>query len=147
MIVSPSITQVLRGVIHELGGTLKSGITDPTKIAQIDTMIGVLGSCAVRANHQSQWMLDESTAIITLAEAYQTAGKSNAVIDAALTSVAKASNDMDRYEAASQALSSMSDIGISAGDDLYAGLFSLMETRLANEMNVIGGGFEAAGRG
>ena len=41
----------------------------------------------------------------------------------------------------------MSDIGVAAGADLSAQLFELFEQRLAHEAQIIGGGFEAAGRG
>ena len=56
-------------------------------------------------------------------------------------------DDNSLYEAASEALSAMSDIGASVGPDLSAKLFSLFEQRLHNEAQIIGGGFEAAGRG
>ena len=56
-------------------------------------------------------------------------------------------NDESLYESASQALSAMSDIGSAAGPALSKELLSLLDQRLANEMQIIGGGFEAAGRG
>ena len=41
MIISPSISQILRGIIHEIGGDFKTDL-DPVKSAQIDTIIGCL---------------------------------------------------------------------------------------------------------
>ena len=55
--------------------------------------------------------------------------------------------DESLYQAASETLSAMSDIGAAAGADLSAQLFELFEQRLAHEAQIIGGGFEAAGRG
>ena len=147
MIISPSVSQILRGIIHEMSGTLKEGLEDPIKSAQIDTIIGVLGSCAVRADHQSRLISDEVTAATALAAAYQQAGKSTPDIDRAMVDISKAADDESLYQAASQAISAMSDIGRAAGNDLYTRLHDLMAQRLENEMKVIGGGFEAAGRG
>ena len=67
MIISPSVANVLRGIIHELGGTFKDGL-DPVKSAQIDTIIGVLGSCAMRVEHQSRFIKDEAERIRALCE-------------------------------------------------------------------------------
>ena len=50
MIISPSISQILRGIIHEISGDFKAGL-DPVKSAQIDTIIGVLGRCAVTPDY------------------------------------------------------------------------------------------------
>ncbi len=41
----------------------------------------------------------------------------------------------------------MSDIGSAAGKELSEKLHALFEMRLGNEALIIGGGFEAAGRG
>ena len=147
MIISPSVSQILRGIIHEMSGTLKEGLEDPIKSAQIDTIIGVLGSCAVRADYQSRLILDEVTAAKDLAAAYQKAGKSSPEIDRAIAEISKATDDESLYQAASEAISAMSDIGRAAGNNLYTQLHNLMAQRLENEMKIIGGGFEAAGRG
>ena len=56
-------------------------------------------------------------------------------------------SDEALYESASQTLSAMSDLGSTVELELVAQLFSLLEQRLANEAKIIGGGFEAAGRG
>ena len=72
MIVSPSVSQILRGIIHEIGGEFKDSL-DPVKSAQIDTIIGVLGSCAVRADYQSNFIRQEADAIKDLAEKYRSA--------------------------------------------------------------------------
>ncbi len=147
MIISPSTSQILRGVIHEMSGTLKDGLKDPIKCAQIDTIIDVLGSCAVRAEHQSRLISDEAAAVTTLGKAYQNAKKASPEIDRSMSALLGASNDENLYQAASEALSAMSDIGAAAGDNLYSQLYAIMEQRLENEMRIIGGGFEAAGRG
>ena len=56
-------------------------------------------------------------------------------------------SDEALYESASQTLSAMSDLGNAVEPELVSQLFSLLEQRLANEAKIIGGGFEAAGRG
>jgi hypothetical protein len=146
MIISPSIEQVLRGIIHEMGGSLKEGL-DPVKTAQIDTIIGVLGSCAVRVDNQSKFIRDEVDAIRSLALEFKTHGQSNPMLETGLSAMATANTDLELYETASQTLSAMSDIGLAAGKELSEKLHVLFEMRLGNEAQIIGGGFEAAGRG
>ena len=146
MIISPSISQVLRGIIYEMGGSLKEGL-DPVKSAQIDTIIGVLGSCAMRAEYQSQFIHQEANAIKTLGDSYVASGQGSDELRKALSEINAASDDESLYQAASETLSAMSDIGAAAGADLSAQLFDLFEQRLAHEAQIIGGGFEAAGRG
>ena len=147
MIISPSVSQILRGIIHEMSGTLKDGLEDPVKCAQIDTIIGVLGSCAVKIDWQSSLISDEVAGITALSTAYQKAGKSTPDLENAVLAISKATDDEALYQAASEALSAMSDIGRAAGEDLYSQLQALMFERLEHEMKIIGGGFEAAGRG
>lgn len=146
MIISPSVSQVLRGIIHEMGGPFKDGL-DPVKSAQIDTIIGVLGSCAMRADHQSEFIHQEANAIKSLGDSYVASGHITSNLKHSLSEIETCVDDNSLYQAASEALSAMSDIGASAGPDLSAQLFSLLEQRLANEAQIIGGGFEAAGRG
>jgi len=145
MIISPSISQILRGVIHEMGSSLKEDL-DPVKSAQIDTIIGVLGSCAMRAEYQSKFIHQEANAIKSLGDSYIASGQGSDELRKSLSEINAASDDESLYQAASETLSAMSDIG-GAGANLSAQLFELFEQRLANEAQIIGGGFEAAGRG
>ncbi|WP_416878473.1 hypothetical protein [Litorimonas sp.] len=147
MIISPSISQVLRGVIHEMNTNLKEGLADPVKKGQIDTIIGVLGSCAVRVDCQSTFIKEEADAISAMAKEYQAEEKATPHLEDAIEKLSQASDDHTLYQAASETLSAMSDIGDSAGPDLSRKLFGLLEQRLENELKIIGGGFEAAGRG
>ena len=146
MIVSPSVSQILRGIIHEIGGEFKDSL-DPVKSAQIDTIIGVLGSCAVRADYQSKFIREEAESIKSLAEKYLSAKHSSKTITKCLKDMEVSESDEALYETASQTLSAMSDLGNAAEPELASQLFSLLEQRLANEAQIIGGGFEAAGRG
>ena len=146
MIVSPSVSQILRGIIHEIGGDFKDSL-DPVKSAQIDTIIGVLGSCALRADYQSKFIRQEADAIKDLAEKYLSAKHSPKTITKCLKDMEVSESDEALYETASQTLSAMSDLGNAAEPELASQLFSLLEQRLANEAKIIGGGFEAAGRG
>lgn len=146
MIISPSISQILRGIIHEISGDFKAGL-DPVKSAQIDTIIGVLGSCAVRADYQSKFIHEEVEAIRSLAQKYATTGNDGSeIIQNSLSELDSAETDDALYEKASQVLSAMSDLGNAVGSELSNELFALLEQRLANEATIIGGGFEAAGR-
>ena len=146
MIVSPSVSQILRGIIHEIGGEFKDSL-DPVKSAQIDTIIGVLGSCAVRAEYQSQFIRQEADAIKDLAGKYLSAQHAPKTLTNCLKDMDASESDEALYESASQTLSAMSDLGSTVEPELVAQLFSLLEQRLANEAKIIGGGFEAAGRG
>ena len=146
MIISPSISQILRGIIHEISGDFKAGL-DPVKSAQIDTIIGVLGSCAVRADYQSKFIHEEVEAIRSLAQKYAPTGNDGSkIIQNSLSELDSAETDDALYEKASQVLSAMSDLGNAVGSELSNELFALLEQRLANEATIIGGGFEAAGR-
>ena len=133
MIISPSISQVLRGVIHEMNTNLKEGLADPVKKGQIDTIIGVLGSCAVRVDYQSTFIKEEADAISALAKEYQTEGKATPDLEEAIENLSQASDDYTLYQAAGETLSAMSDIGNSSGPDLSQKLFGLLEQRLGNE--------------
>ena len=146
MIVSPSVSQILRGIIHEIGGEFKDSL-DPVKSAQIDTIIDVLGSCAVRAEYQSQFIRQEADAIKDLAGKYLSAQHAPKTLTNCLKDMDASESDEALYESASQTLSAMSDLGSTVELELVAQLFSLLDQRLANEAKIIGGGFEAAGRG
>jgi len=146
MIISPSISQVLQGLIHELGGAFKEGL-NPVKSAQIDTVIGALGSCAMRADYQSKFIHEEANAITSLAQAYMKSGHGEESLKANLSAMDSAKDDDSLYQAASETLSTLSDIGTAAGNNLSGKLLAVFEQRLANEAQIIGGGFEAAGRG
>jgi len=101
----------------------------------------------MRADHQSKFIHEEAGAIKSLAQAYMTLGHGGDAMKEKLSAIGSAKDDHSLYQAASETLSAMSDIGAAAGDDLYAQLFALFEQRLNHEAQIIGGGFEAAGRG
>ena len=124
MLISPSISEILRGVTHEMGTSLKKGLNDPVKNAQIDTIIGVLSSCAVRSENEKAWMK----------------------ISKALKDFNFNESDEKKYQSASNILSLMGDLGSAVGEELASEVWSLMEQRLQHEAYIIGGGFEAAGR-
>lgn len=146
MIISPSVAQILKGVIHEMNSSLKTGLEDPVKRAQIDTIVGVLSSCAVRTEHETVWMLKEVGAIREVAQKFIEAGQGTKDLEAQLSAFDATSSPAKQYDAASQLLSLMADVGSDAGAALSAEVFALMELRLEHETYIIGGGFEAAGR-
>ena len=147
MITSPTIAQILKGIVHEMSTSLKDGLEDPIKLGQIDTICGVLSACAVRADHETDWMDEEIKAIMGVGLEFLSAGKATADLDRALKTFEPAASSLERYDAASNVLSLMSDIGSDAGDDLSNKVWKLMQQRLTHEGYVIGGGFESAGRG
>ncbi len=146
MIISPTVSNVLRGIIHELGGPLKDGL-DPVKSAQIETIIAVLGSCAMRAEYETSFINEEAKAVRALSQKYLEAGIASEHIRHCLNAQDLAEDSAAIYEASSQALSALSDMGRAAGTELNKELLELLGQRLTNEMQIIGGGFEAAGRG
>ena len=146
MIIHPSIAQILKGVVHEMGTSLKDGLEDPIKIGQIDTICGVLSACAVRADKEMEWAEQETQAILDVGLEFVSAGKATGALDAALKSFDASASYSDRYEAASDILSLMGDIGSDAGGELSGKVLGLMQQRLTNEGYIIGGGLEAAGR-
>lgn len=146
MIISPSISEILRGVIHEMGTTLKQGLEDPVKQAQIDTMIGVLSGCAVRSDHEQSWINDEVKAICEVANEFVASEHKTKALTKAVNEFNSDDPLPEQYQKASEILSQMGDLGNSVGDDLSNKVWTLMEQRLLHESYIIGGGFEAAGR-
>lgn len=146
MIISPSISEILRGVVHEMGSSLKLGLEDPVKQAQIDTIIGVLSGCAIRGDHEQAWIKDEVAAILVVADAFVDSGQSGEVLTAAVEKIDSGDPLEKQYQMASEILSLMGDLGGRAGSDLSMRVWTLMEQRLQHESYIIGGGFEAAGR-
>jgi len=147
MITSPTIAQILKGVVHEMGTSLKDGLEDPIKLGQIDTICGVLSACAVRADHETAWMDEEIKAVMDVGLEFLSAGKATEHLDSALKAFEPTSSSLERYDAASNVLSLMSDIGSEAGEELSNKVWKLMQQRLTHEGYIIGGGFESAGRG
>lgn len=147
MITSPTIAQILQGVVHEMSTSLKDGLEDPIKLGQIDTICGVLSACAVRADHEVDWINTEVEAIMEVGLEFVRLGKATGKLDDALKEFNPSASPSDRYDAASNVLSLMSDIGSDAGSELSDKVWSLMQQRLAHEGYIIGGGFESAGRG
>jgi len=147
MIISPSVAQILRGVVHEMGTSLKAGLDDPIKLGQIETICGVLSACAVRADFEDQWVQEEVEDILTIGLKFVEQGKATPALDEALKSFDVSAASADRYNRASSILSLMGDIGSQAGPELSNEVWRLMQQRLKNEGNIIGGGFESAGRG
>ena len=101
----------------------------------------------MRADYQSKFIREEADAIKDLAEKYLSAKHSPKTLTQCLKDMEASESDEALYESASQTLSAMSDLGNAAEPELVSQLFSLLEQRLANEAKIIGGGFEAAGRG
>ena len=146
MIILPSVAQILKGVIHEMNTSLKAGLEDPVKRAQIDTMVGVLSSCAVRTEHETVWMIKEVKAIRSVANKFVKAGHGEQALKLSLSEFDATTSPAEQYDSASNLLSLMADVGSDAGTELSAEIFALMELRLEHEGYIIGGGFEAAGR-
>lgn len=146
MIISPSVSEILKGVIHEMSTSLKAGLEDPVKSAQIDTMIGVLSGCAVRTEHETGWMLKEVSAIRAVAQKFVESDHGEKVLSTSVSSFDETATPAKQYDAASELLSLMADVGSDAGKKLSAEVFELLELRLEHETYIIGGGFEAAGR-
>ena len=146
MLISPSISEILRGVTHEMGTSLKQGLNDPVKNAQIDTIIGVLSSCAVRSENEKEWMKKEVTSILSVAKKFVSNDHSSDKISKALKDFNSNESDEKKYQSASNILSLLGDLGSSVGEELASEVWSLMEPRLQHEAYIIGGGFEAAGR-
>ena len=101
----------------------------------------------MRADHQARFIKEETSAIQNLAKKYIASGGSSDVIKTCLSDMESAQTDEALYEKASETLSAICDMGHAIGPDLSNEVFALLEQRLTNEATIIGGGFEAAGRG
>ena len=118
MLISPSISEILRGVTHEMGTSLKQGLNDPVKNAQIDTIIGVLSSCAVRSENEKEWMKKEVTSILSVAKKFVSNDHSSDKISKALKDFNSNESDEKKYQSASNILSLMGDLGSALGEEL-----------------------------
>jgi len=147
MIVSPSVSEILRGVVHEMSTSLKEGLDNPVKSGQIDTIVGVLSAAAMRCDHQSRIVEEETAAILEVATRCVTENKADAALTQWVSEYDSDAPEAQRYNHASEALSRLADLGTDVGEELYAAIRALMTQRLTNESILIGGGFEAAGRG
>jgi hypothetical protein len=130
MLISPSISEILRGVTHEMETSLKQGLNDPVKNAQIDTIIGVLSSCAVRSENEKEWMKKEITSILSVAKKFDANDQSSDKLSIALKDFNSNETDEKKYQSASNILSLMGDLGSAVGKELASEVWLLMEQRL-----------------
>lgn len=146
MINSPSVAQIIRGIVHEMSTSLKDGLEDPVKSAQIDTIVDALSAAATRVDIQSQIIAQEEASILSVAKEFVSSNNASDSLTASIAAYDADASANQRYEMVSQILSCMADIGKDSGDKLYQDVRELILQRLQNESALIGGGFEAAGR-
>jgi len=152
MITTPSTSQLVRGVSSELRAKVLPVLTDPALVVELEMMLSMLDMAAVRADHETAWMLQEADDIeAALSDAAAAGSLPGPAIDALRTLQGSRPADLTypavqrHYALASEALARTAE-GAHDGDDrLRTLVWSLLEGRVDHELATIGA-YVAVGR-
>jgi methylthioribose-1-phosphate isomerase len=155
VIVRPSTGQLLRAVRRELLAVVAPAVDDPGVSVSIEMMASVLLVASQRADHEAAWLCEECEAIESVATSLQAELPTATALAQALESYRRQraeSGDLADiradYERASEVLSRAAEAAVASGDrSLEAAVVDLLERRVAQEMELMGGEWKAVGRG
>ena len=151
MITTPSTSQLVRSVSSELRAKVLPVLTDPALIVEVEMMLSMLDMAAVRADHETSWMLQEADAIeAALSDAAASGDLPEAAVEALGALLASEPADLTypavqrHYALASEALARAAE---GAHDDarLQSRVWLLLEERVDHELATIGA-YVAVGR-
>jgi hypothetical protein len=148
MITQPTTSQLIAAARNRLADAVIPNLTDDKVIVEVQMMMSLLDTLAVRAEHEIAWMHEESEAAAALGRQLRDAGRATPALGEALTALESADADsrhlsdvLARYELAGEVLSCASEI-----DGPTDGADALVRLRLDHEQAVVGV-FAAVGRG
>ena len=151
MITQPSGTRLIDVIKQELADNVAPHVTDPQAAASLQMIDHILGTLAVRAQHEIAWMMDEIASLTELAEQVVAADPGAtrvAAAHAALGAITGTSLHYDdvaaRYSLASEILSCAFE-EVATGAPLRMAVEGLLDARLAHEAEIMGE-FELVGR-
>ena len=154
MITRPTTAQLIAVVRRELAERVAPAVTDPQVVTSLQMVDHILGTLAVRADHEVGWMVEEMAAIEAVAQPVADSGLpgAGAVADAlvAFRSGRAAGHSTaeitDAYNAATEVLSRCIEATFAAGGELRDAVLGVLDQRLAHETDVIGPDFQLVGR-
>ena len=137
MITSPSSSQLIESVRHELLTRIKPVVSDAEALGMLAMMDSILASVAVRCGHEVAWMREEIAEIERGAETviHANADKSGSVAAAltALRDQRSPSDNLDQldaeYQLAGEVLSRSVEAAMVVGGDLRETVKSRSEER------------------
>jgi hypothetical protein len=152
MITTPSTSQLVRSVSAELRAKVRPALTDPALLVELEMMLSMLDMAAVRADHETAWMLQEAEGIDAALSDAAAAGVLPQPVLHALEAL-QGSQPADltysevqrHYGLASEALARAAEAAPHAGDRLRSLVWSLLQGRVDHELATIGA-YVAVGR-
>jgi hypothetical protein len=151
MITQPSSVRIIDVVRQELAQTVLPSATDPQVIASLHMVDHILGTLAVRAEHEVAWLVEETADLERLgrevADAFPAAtgvAAALAALDAVPAGSLHLADVSARYSLATEVLSRMLE-ELPSGAEISAAAQARLEARLAHEVAVIGE-FQLVGR-
>ena len=152
MSTTPSTSQLVRSVASELRAKVRPALTDPALLVELEMMLSMLDMAAVRADHETAWMLQEADGIdAALSDAAAAGDLPERVLDALGALQASQPADLTypevqrHYGLASEALARAAEVAPSGGNRLRSLVWSLLERRVDHELATIGA-YVAVGR-
>jgi len=151
MITQPSAPRILEVLQQALTETVLPAVTDPVAIATVEMVKQVLGTLAIRAEHEIAWLVEETESLDALGASILASHPSSARVAAALdgarastTGSLLLSEVSARYSRASEILSCAVE-EVPLDSERRADIEAALDARLTHELQVIGD-FQLVGR-
>ena len=152
MITTPSTSQLVQSVSSQLRAKVMPELTDPALVVELEMMISMLDMAAVRADHETAWMLQEADDVNAMLSEAAAAGELPEPVRGALARL-QASQPADlgysevqrHYGLASEALALAAELAHAGNPRLRSLVWSLLERRGDHELSTIGA-YVAVGR-
>ena len=151
MITQPSTSRILQVIQQELRDNVLSAVTDPQALANLQMIDHILGTLAVRADHEIAWMVEEIDLLAAMGDQVVAQEPGATRVGAALDALGRApatsfhyDDVASRYALASEILScALEEV---PGDiPLRATVEALLDARLDHEVDIMGE-FQLVGR-
>jgi hypothetical protein len=153
VITRPTSAQLIEEVRRELSSNVAPQVTDPQVQGSLQMIDHILGTLAVRAEHEIEWMLDEIDDISGVVERVAADAPAGEPVREALDALRSStygsrslSDVTSRYALASEALSRAIEATVATPGPLHDEVNALLDRRLEHETDVIGE-FQLVARG
>jgi len=152
MITTPSTSQLVRSVSSELRAKVLPELTDPALLVELEMMLSMLDMAAVRADHETAWMMQEADDIeAALSDVATADGLAGPALDALRALQESQPTDLTypavqrHYALASEALARAAEAAHEGDEQMRSLVWSLLERRVDHELATIGA-YVAVGR-
>jgi hypothetical protein len=153
VITRPTSAQLIEEVRRELSSNVAPQVADPQTQGSLQMVDHILGTLAVRAEHETAWMTEEIADISRVVERVAAEPGSPASVGSALDELRSSadgslllSDVASRYALASEALSRAIEATVATPGPLHDEVNALLDRRLEHETDVIGE-FQLVARG